>query len=239
MSRHRGFETSLRWVRHGTSLFLAGVEALADDDLVAPSRLPAWSRAHVVAHVGFNAVALMNLVTWARTGVPHPMYESAARRDGEIERGATWPAPQLRDFVLSTSADLEASLASLDDRMWTAEIVTAQGRTVAASEIPWMRAREVAVHAVDLRAGIEFTDVPGDLSAALIRDAAKRRSSLARDPAVRLEAHEGGSWQIGDDSSPTRIAGPVAELAAWITGRSQGARLRSSNGEVPRLTPWL
>ena len=31
-----------------------------------------------------------------------------------------------------------------------AEVVTAQGRTVPATEIPWLRAREVYVHVVDL-----------------------------------------------------------------------------------------
>lgn len=239
MTRQRELETSLRWVRDGTELLLAGVDALDDGALVAPSGLPAWSRAHVIAHVGFNAVALMNLITWARTGEPQAMYESAARRDRDIEQGATWPAPRLRDLVSRTSTELEDGFASLDDRTWTTEVVTALGRRVAASQIPWMRTREVGIHAVDLRAGIEFTDLPDDLSAALILDAATRRTLLGRDPAVRLEADEGGSWHIGDDSSPISVAGPVAELAAWITGRRHSESLRSSHGRVPELTPWL
>lgn len=237
MIRRREPETSLRWVRDGTGLVLAGIDALRDEDLVAPCGLPHWSRAHLIAHLGLNALALMNLVTWARTGVPHPMYESAARRESDIEQGATWPAAELRDFASRTSAELEEGWASLDERTWPAEVATAMGRTVAASEIPWMRTRELAVHAVDLRAGIEFTNLDEDLNAALIRDATERRSSLARDPAVQLEADEGGRWQIG--ASSKTIAGPVAELAAWMTGRSNGETLRASDGDVPVLTPWL
>ena len=56
------------------------------DPLAAPSLLPGWSRAHVVAHVAGNAVALLNLLTWARTGVETPMYADDAARNADIER---------------------------------------------------------------------------------------------------------------------------------------------------------
>jgi len=239
MTRRRTIDDSLRWLTAGTTLFLGAVDDLEDWALRAPSRLPGWSRAHVLAHVGFNAVALMNLVTWARTGVPTPMYSSAAQRDHDIERGATWAVPDLRAFVTSTAADLADGVASLNDRAWAADVVTALGRTVAATEVPWLRAREVAVHAVDLHAGVSFGDVPDDLASAVMFDAANRRTMLGRDPAMWLEADEGDRWKVGGRAPERTVAGPRAELTAWITGRGDGRRLRSSGGVVPQLSPWL
>ncbi len=239
MTGRRTIEDSLRWLAAGTTLFLAAVDGFDDSAIRAPSRLPGWSRAHVLAHVGFNAVALMNLVNWARTGVPTPMYASAEQRELDIQRGATWSAPELCAFVASTATDLAGGVASLDDRTWTADVVTALGRTVAAAEVPWLRAREVVVHAVDLRVGVAFGDVPDDLVSALMFDVVNRRTSLRRDPAISLEADEGDSWQIGTAAPELTVIGARAELTAWIIGRSEGTALRSSNGDMPQLSPWL
>lgn len=240
MTPSRTIEDSLAWLASGTALFFGALEDLDEGSVRAPSRLPGWSRAHVLAHVGYNAVALMNLVVWARSGVPTPMYSSASQRDHDIEDGATWPAPALREFVVSSASDLADGLASLDERSWATDVMTALGRTVSATEVPWMRAREVAVHAVDLGTGVSFRDVPTDFVSALVLDAADRRTTLGGGTPMRLVADEGGSWQIGTRAAAgLTVAGAGSELAAWITGRSEGTALRSSSGVVPQLSPWL
>ena len=57
------------------------VAALTDSQARAPSLLPGWTRGHVVTHLARNADALRNLLTWARTGIPTPMYPSRQARD--------------------------------------------------------------------------------------------------------------------------------------------------------------
>lgn len=79
---------TLEWAAKGTAAFEAAVHWLTDSGLTMPSYLPGWSRAHVVAHVARNADALVNLLTWARTGVETPMYASGDQRAREIEEGA-------------------------------------------------------------------------------------------------------------------------------------------------------
>ena len=74
-------------------------------------------------------------------------------------------------------------MASLTDEQWEAEVVTAQGRTVPASETPWMRAREVMVHAVDLGTGIGFDDLPDGFLVALCDDIVGKRAAAG-----------GGGW---------------------------------------------
>ncbi len=76
------------WVRSGTAYFARLLDGLDDGALTGPSLLPGWDRASVVAHVGYNARALIRLSHWARTGVETPMYASTEQRNAEIARGA-------------------------------------------------------------------------------------------------------------------------------------------------------
>ena len=51
-----------------TQRLLSTARVLAEPDLRAPSLLPGWSRAHVLAHVARNADAMRNLLIGARSG---------------------------------------------------------------------------------------------------------------------------------------------------------------------------
>ena len=64
---------------------LGTARIIEDGDLRAESLLPGWTRAHVLAHLANNADALVNLLTWARTGVETPMYASPEAREAGIE----------------------------------------------------------------------------------------------------------------------------------------------------------
>lgn len=187
--------TYLDWMRQGTELFLATVEGLADDELDAPTLLPDWTRRHLVAHVHHNAEALRRLLSWARTGQESRMYAGPQQRADEIASGARLPAAELRGLLAGSAQDLAEDAASLPDEAWSHEVQTAQGRTVTATEVPWMRTREVAVHAVDLAAGVGFADLPDELNSALVLDVAGKRT---RD-------------------------GEAAALAGWLTGRDARA----------------
>ncbi|WP_314175525.1 maleylpyruvate isomerase N-terminal domain-containing protein [Streptomyces winkii] len=178
-----------------TARFLATVDALSDEDFAEATALPGWTRAHVVAHVHFNAEALRRLLHWARTGERTLMYESTGQRESEIEEGAALPPPRLRELVRASAGDLSAAADGLPGAAWDNEVVTAQGRTVPARSVLWLRTREVAVHTVDLDAGTRFEDLPEDLNTALVTDAARKRST----------------------------GGEAARLAAWLTGRAAGA----------------
>jgi maleylpyruvate isomerase len=184
--------TARRWMDDGTRLFLGALANLSDDELSRPTALPGWSGRHVAAHVHYNALALGRLAQWAATGAENRMYASPEQRAREIQAGATRSAAELRDLVRRSAASLVAALDGLTAQAWNAYVVTAQGRTVPATEIPWLRAREVCIHAVDLGAGVTFGDLPRDFVVALLTDVVRKRAA-------------------GGD-------GP--ELAAWLTGRA-------------------
>jgi maleylpyruvate isomerase len=184
--------TTRTWMDEGTKLFLGCVDRLSDDDFGAPTRLPGWSRAHVVAHVHHNAEALQRLLHWARTGERTPMYAGVEQRNAEIEASAGMPPSDLRERVQASADDLAAAIDGLPEAAWAHEVQTAQGRTVPATEVIWMRTREVAVHAVDLDAGTTFADLSDDLNTALAVDVVRKRAA----------------------------GGEAAVLAEWLTGRS-------------------
>lgn len=183
------------WMDRCTWVFLDHLSGLVDEELQAPTLLPGWSRAHLVAHLHHNAEALLRLVRWARTGERTPMYESPQQRAAEIEATSSRPAPKLRSLVHESACALAENLDAVADHEWDHLVENAQGGTIPVAQVPWMRAREVAVHAVDLAAGCTFEHLPGDFTAALVHDVVARR--------------------LGSGEAPV--------LAAWLTGRSSGA----------------
>lgn len=199
----RTLDDALRWAEEGTKLF---VDAVAYD---GDSLLPGWTRKRLVAHVAANADALVNLAQWAATGVPTPMYASPEARAAGIERGVAMSEAELDSWLRRSASGLASSLRRLNDAQWAVEVVTAQGRTVPAREVPWLRAREVCVHAVDLGMGVTFADLHEDFLEALATDVVAKRGEV---PAVD---------------------GPLEQRVAWLTGRSHVLV------DAPDLGPWL
>ena len=225
-------DVALRWWADGELAVAGRIDQLADDDLAAPSGLPDWSRAHVVAHLARNADALVNLLTWARTGVETPMYPSREVRDADIETTAALLPAELRAHYAAACARLAVAIEKLPADAWTAEVRTGQGITLPATEVPWMRAKEAWVHGVDLRAGLGFTDLPVDFCTALVDDVLGFFARREQTPDVTIVATDvDRTWGIGG----AQVQGPVAAVAAWLT-RSDASEL---NGEVPQAPTWV
>lgn len=205
----RTLDDARRWVRFGTRLLTEALQGPDDGVLGQPSLLPGWSRAQVVGHVAANGAALGNLIRWAQTGVKTPMYASPEQRLADIQRSATMSAVGLRAWLDRNAADLDMGMDALTPEQWRAPVVTAQGRTVPATEVPWLRAREVCVHAVDLDLGVRFEDLPYDFLRALAADVARKRGDV---PAVE---------------------GPLDQAVAYLTGRPHNL------AGLPALPPWL
>jgi len=224
---------TLPWWEDGERHLGTALGRLVDEDFGADSLLPGWTRAHVLAHVARNADALVNLLTWARTGVETPMYPSQEARENGINETVKLPPDELRGEVLIATERLAAAVRAMPDEAWSAEVRTNQGRAVPASEVPWMRCREVWVHAVDLDAGVTFADVPEDVQAALVDDVFRMWDRRDQVPDVVLFAGD-REWGTGS----LAVAGRLPDVTAWVTGRSRGDGL-TADGELPALAPWL
>src|SRR3954447_9459423 len=77
------------------------VDALSAEDLAAPSLLPGWSRAHVVAHLALNGEAMAAVVDGVGRGETPAMYGSDEQRNAEIDELAEVEPSELRDRLLA------------------------------------------------------------------------------------------------------------------------------------------
>lgn len=228
----------LGWARAGTAYFARVLSELGDEELYQPSLLAGWTRAHLVAHVGYNARALTRLTEWAATGVETPMYASGAQRGAEIERGSTLPARALRNLFDHSAVHLDVEWRDLPAGGWDAPVVTAQGRTVPVRETAWMRTREVWIHAVDLDATGSFLDFPPEVLDALLADVEQvwARKGTTKDLILELSDRP-EARVIGDAASADVVRGRTADVVRWLLGR--GARRLVADGELPQLPAWL
>jgi maleylpyruvate isomerase len=233
MTHRHDLAATLRWMHEGTAHLLAVVDTLTDEDLAAPSTLPGWTRAHVGGHVARNAEALIRLLTWARTGVETPMYADREQRAAEIERSARLPPSSLRAELAGTAADLGEAAAALPGARWQAEVRSALGRTIPAAEVPWMRIREVWLHAVDLGAGAAVVDLPDGVLDLLLDDVTAALSGKEQCPALQLAPTDRPrTWRLGRAEPIATVAVPAADLAGWLTGRA-------AHPDLPPLPRWL
>jgi maleylpyruvate isomerase len=236
----RSLAHTLAWAGDGAAHLRGLMMRMGEDAFTAPSALPGWTRAHVLTHVARNADAMINLLTWARTGVRTPAYASREQRDADIEAGAHRAPAEIRADVVESSDRLARVVRAMPESAWSVHVQNAQGRDLLATDIPWLRAREMWIHAVDLDVGASFADMPAPMVATLLTDVTAAMGEKPDCPALHLTAPDGSVWDVGDPAAATTVTGPAPSLAAWLLGRSKGRDLRSSGGKrLPGLPRWL
>jgi maleylpyruvate isomerase len=231
MTGRHDLDATLPWMREGTAHLLAVVDKLGDGELTAPSALPGWTRAHVIGHVARNAEALIRLAVWASTGDETPMYADREQRVAEIERSAALPPTTLRDDLAGTAEMLDDALAALTPGNWQAQVRSALGRAIPAAEVPWMRVREVWMHAADLDHGATVDDLPDGVLDLLLDDVTAALSAKPDcPPALIAPVDRSRVWRLG--SGGPRVEASAADLAGWLTGRV-------GRPDLPSLPRWL
>ncbi|MFM9859481.1 maleylpyruvate isomerase family mycothiol-dependent enzyme [Pseudoxanthobacter sp. M-2] len=209
---------ALLWARLGTACVARLLNELPDAALYAPSAVPGWTRAHVVARLGYQARALACLAEGAASGAMQPMHASEEARRVEIENGASLPARALRHLVSHAAAHLDVEWRDLSGPAWDAPLTLPDGSVIATRDTPWLRARALWLGAVDLDAGGSLRDAPEGFLDRLLAEAAATwqgpdRTLIATDRASPIRLGAGGS----------AIRGRAADLARWITGRGPPA----------------
>lgn len=224
---------TIYWWKTGERLLADALDQITDDELDGPSLLPGWTRRTIVAHVARNADALANLLDWARTGNENPMYASPEARDQGIAETARLAPSALRADYQAAKQRLAAAILQQPEDAWANTVRTAQGRTVPASEIPWMRCREVWIHAVDLDTDTDFSAIPTDVLLAIIDDVTQIWQRRNQTPGLSLSA-AGHHWGTG----AITVTGELPHLAAWLTGRGNADPL-NTDGPLVDPPPWL
>jgi maleylpyruvate isomerase len=123
------------------------------------------------------------------------------------------------------------------------------GRAIPAAEVPWMRVREVWLHAIDLDTGATVEDIPSGVVDLLADDVTAALSDKPDCPALLLAPTDRDrTWGLGaarfdlDAHAPATGAphpvlhAPAAIIVGWITGRIVPVDLPEP---VPPLPAWL
>jgi len=217
-------------VQEATERLLTAAAALDDASAAEPSRLPDWSRNHVLAHVARNADALVNVLEG------RPMYATASVRDADIERDAPRPLDvQLAD-VRESAAGFQAVGAVPAD--WSRRVELRNGVVDTASRIPFRRWVEVELHHVDMGIGYELEDLPEEFTEREIGFLAERFTGNPDVPSTHLTdgTH---AWSTGrsTEKPEVTVTGSPADLLGWLCGRRDGSGLTVDGGALPALPP--
>ena len=217
-------------VRDATERLLLAVGKLDNAGVTDQSRLPGWTRGHVLAHLARNADALVNVLEG------RPMYVSAEARDADIERDAPRPPEaQLADLRESAARFQAAGAVPAD---WSRTVALRNGVTDSASRVPFRRWVEVELHHVDLGIGYELEDLPADFTEREIDFLAARFAGHRDVPPTTLATVE-RAWRTGREEGGREITvtGAPADLLGWLAGRREGAALTVDGGTLPALPP--
>jgi maleylpyruvate isomerase len=223
---------------HATTRYLGALTVLQSEDLVAPSALPGWTRAHVVAHLSRNADAFTRVLGQAAAGEDATMYDSPESRDQDIDETVrTRDGGGLLEDAVQSSQRLERALGAYDgppDATYTR--VPGGTETFSVDTVGPRRLIEVEVHHADLLLEYRAADWPAAFSRDLI---ARRLDELGLDgPSMVLSSTDvDGLWKFGAGAGP-EVTGTAGELAWWLVGRGGGAGLVSSTGELPQIARW-
>jgi maleylpyruvate isomerase len=222
----------LESVHAATERLLSAVTAAGWDDtsVAEPSRLPGWTRGHVLAHLARNADALVNVFEG------RPMYADAQVREADIERDAPRPLEvQLAD-VRESAARFRAAAAAPAD--WSRTVELRNGVVDSAARVPFRRWVEVELHAVDLGMGYELEDLPAEFTERETEFLAERFTGHPDVPPTRLTDGT-RAWRTGRkaDEPDVTVTGTPADLLGWLAGRRDGAGLTAEGGPLPALPP--
>ncbi|MEO4042262.1 maleylpyruvate isomerase N-terminal domain-containing protein [Hoeflea sp. CAU 1731] len=207
----------LDWARRGTAYFARLLNGLSDAELDEPSNLEGRLRREIVAHVGYHARALSEIVSRAReaqsNAMPVPMRVDIV----EVARRATQPARALRNLFAHSNVHLNVEWRDLDDAQWRAVVGNDPDDAIVVRDTPWLRARAIWLHAIDLGAGGRLSDAPPEFVEALITELSGDHVSDDYDA-----AEEGG-----------RSGVRAADAALWLSGR----RTRGPDGAASGMSP--
>ncbi|MGW3288507.1 maleylpyruvate isomerase family mycothiol-dependent enzyme [Streptomyces sp. NPDC001002] len=218
-------------VRDATDRLLTAAAKLDNVSTAEPSRLPGWTRGHVLAHLARNADALVNVFEG------RPMYVDGEARDADIERDAPRPLDvQLADLRDSAARFQETGAAPAD---WSRTVELRNGVTDSAARVPFRRWIEVELHHVDLGIGYELEDLPAEFKDREIDFLAERFGGHRDVPSTGLRSDSGRVWTTGGGApgGPIGVEGTAADLLGWLAGRRDGSALVVQGGALPALPP--
>jgi maleylpyruvate isomerase len=143
-----------------TQRLLGAARVIAEPDLRAPSLLPGWSRAQVLAHLARGADAMRHLLIGARSGQERAACASEQAREADIEHGARRTAKELVADLADSAMALRVVTRQLPDEAWQFPVRIGDSARFPVAQLLTRRLVEVELHHGDLGTGYGPADWP-------------------------------------------------------------------------------
>jgi maleylpyruvate isomerase len=146
-----------------TQRLLGTARVIAEPDLRAPSMLPGWTRARVLAHLARGADAMRDLMIGARDGPDRPAgasAEAAAQAAADIEQAAGQKPADLAADVAGAAMAWRTLAGQLPDEAWRRPVLVPGLEPFPAGQLLVRRLVEVELHHCDLGLGYGPADWP-------------------------------------------------------------------------------
>jgi maleylpyruvate isomerase len=219
---------------HSADRFLDAARALTDNDMLLPSALPGWTRAHLLTHVAQSADSRTGMLRAAQAGLIGEQYPSEQARADAIEAGARRPAAIIRADVSRAVEECLTAMRQHPAGLWDAPAIWLRGgRQPVRGTVPSLRS-ELEYHHVDLAVGYGPDDWPAELVAADLPRVCALMDHRADAPPMTLIAP--ATVRIGT-VPPVDVTGHPAAILAWLTGRADGSGLDTGTARLPLLPP--
>ncbi len=220
-------------IAHETERLVDTAAALANDAVLAPSLCEGWSRGHVLTHVARNADGLARVCRAVLDGTGETMYAADDVRDAEVVAGSRRSAAILAADVRRTADELAPLLERLGPEHWERSAErTPGGRRIAATNVRYLRLRELVYHHVDLNAGFDFEHVSPELLRLFLDETVAALSEHPDAPGLMIRTAEGDAHTVGDGA--TQVTGTRADVLAWLArGQTGGVRADTALPEIP------
>jgi len=226
---------SIEWTHERLRTTLDG---LTDTQVTEPSRLPGWTRGHVLAHLANLGQAVVRQLQNAYTDAPVvPFYDGGADgRNAAIEEAAPLSAAEHVARV-GAALDQVEGLLDLMDEAALARRTGFRDRTAAALVLAWWR--ETSIHLTDLDLGVEHTMWGAALREHLIGYLSTRVPEGVR---LDLEPTDVDEPRYLGGGVTVRVTGAASDIVAWLAGREPLSPLHATTDGVdtslPELGPW-
>jgi maleylpyruvate isomerase len=148
------------------ALLTDAVAGMREADARGDSRLPGWTRGHVLTHLARNADGQRRMVEGVLRDEVRDQYPGGdAQRAADIEAGAGRPVAALLADVDASEQALVDAWAQVPDDAW-GRLTRARAGARPVRDGVHSRWRELSVHLVDLDVGVDAGQLPQDFRTA-------------------------------------------------------------------------
>ena len=219
-------------------LLTSRLDGLTDEQVRGPSRLPGWTRGHVLAHIAGVGNAVARQIENATAGRETvDFYDGGqAGRDAAIEAAAGDPASTHVAQVSATLTRIRKAFARLTPLVLDRP-TGHRGRPVSALVRTWWR--EVGIHLTDLDLGVDHSVWDAAFRAHLADHLAGR---VPQGVQLHLAATDTGERRTLGEGELVVASGSANDLVAWLAGREPIGTVTFERADVvvppPELRPW-